>query len=100
MSTAIELKKYNNIITGQRNLFLVLTIFLAITTLLLALKIFSIKEKIIMVPGINKELTVEGNIISDNYLEESALLYASMLLDLTPGTIEYKKNIKIKLNSN
>ena len=49
-----------------------------------------------MVPGITKDLAVEGSVVSQSYLEETALLFVSALLDLTADTISLKKNIILK----
>ena len=52
-----------------------------------------------MVPGISKEMTIDGDNVSQSYLEETALLFISALLDLTPTTIEAKKDIIFKYAS-
>ena len=49
-----------------------------------------------MVPGITKDLIIEDNAVSSSYLEETALLFISALLDLTPTTAEAKKDIILK----
>lgn len=84
----------------QRNLFLVFVVIILVSDLLLTIQLFRSKEKIIMVPGIFREMQVSDNGVSDSYLEESSLLFLSALLDLTPETVEHKKDIILKYTSN
>jgi len=86
----------NTSITRQRNFFAGITALAVISNFLLVVKISSTTERTIMVPGITKDLIVEGAIVSQSYLEETALLFASALLDLTTDTIGFKKNIILK----
>ena len=83
-------------IIRQRNFFAGCTLLAVIANFLLVVKISSTTERIIMVPGITKDLAVEGSIVSQSYLEETALLFVSALLDLTADTISLKKNIILK----
>lgn len=80
----------------QRNFFVGLVTISLLTNFCLAIKLASISEKIIMVPGIAKELVIEGEKVSKNYLEETSLLFISALLDLTPSTIDAKREIIVK----
>lgn len=83
-------------ITRQRNFFAGCMGLAIIANFLLVGKLSSTTEKIIMVPGITKDLIVEGAIVSKSYLEETSLLFVSALLDLTADTIDFKKNIILK----
>jgi type IV conjugative transfer system protein TraE len=83
-------------IMRQRNFFAGCMALAVIANFLLVAKISSTTERIVMVPGITKDLVVEGSIVSQSYLEETALLFASALLDLTADTIDAKKNIILK----
>jgi hypothetical protein len=96
MQVDIDIHKQNISITRQRNFFAGCMGLAVITSFLLAGKISSTTERVIMVPGITKDLVVEGANVSGSYLEETALLFASALLDLTKDTIEHKKNIILK----
>lgn len=80
----------------QRNLFLVVLLVSIVSNALLSLKIFSQNERVIMVPGISQEMRVDTDRVSKSYLEESALQYLSMLLDLSPSTLEHKKEIVLR----
>jgi len=99
MEIKIEDIEQNTLIVRQRNFFAGCTALAVFASFLLAVKISSTTERIIMVPGITKELIVEGSIVSQSYLEETALLFASALLDLTADTIDAKKKIILKYAS-
>lgn len=86
-------------ITRQRNFFAGCLALVACANFLLSIKLASVSERIIMVPGITKELIVESNSVSGSYLEETALLFISALLDLTPTTASIKKDIILKHTS-
>ena len=96
MEVNTEDRLRNISIIRQRNFFAGCTLLAVISNFLLVAKISSTTERIIMVPGITKDLAVEGSIVSQSYLEETALLFASALLDLTADTIDAKKNIILK----
>jgi conjugal transfer pilus assembly protein TraE len=83
-------------IMRQRNFFAGCMGLLVIANFLLVGRLSAASEKIIMVPGITKDLIIEGAMVSRSYLEETALLFSSALLDLTADTIDFKKNIILK----
>lgn len=83
-------------ITRQRNFFAGLSGLAVIANFLLVGKLAVIEEKIIMIPGIAREMIIEGAQVSQSYLEESALLFASCLLDLTTETIPAKRDMILK----
>lgn len=96
MKVNTEDKFQHTSIMRQRNFFAGCTLLAVIANFLLVVKISSTTERIIMVPGITKDLAVEGSVVSQSYLEETALLFVSALLDLTADTISLKKNIILK----
>lgn len=96
MQVNIDIHKQNISLTRQRNFFAGCMGLAIIIGFLLAGKISSTTERVIMVPGITKDLSVEGNNVSVSYLEETSLLFASALLDLTKDTVVHKKNIILK----
>ena len=100
MEEDVQSKLQNTAIMRQRNFFAGIAALAVIANFLLIIKLSSTSEKIIMVPGITRDLSVEGSRVSQSYLEETALLFASHLLDLTPDTITFKKNIILKQASN
>ena len=87
MEVNTEDRLQNTSIMRQRNFFAGCTLLAVIANFLLVVKISSTTERIIMVPGITKDLAVEGSVVSQSYLEETALLFVSALLDLTADTI-------------
>jgi type IV conjugative transfer system protein TraE len=99
MEVNTEDKFQHTSIMRQRNFFAGCTLLAVIANFLLVVKISSTTERIIMVPGITKDLAVEGSVVSQSYLEETALLFVSALLDLTADTISLKKNIILKNTS-
>ena len=99
MEVNTEDRLQNTSIMRQRNFFAGCTLLAVIANFLLVVKISSTTERIIMVPGITKDLAVEGSVVSQSYLEETALLFVSALLDLTADTISLKKNIILKNTS-
>lgn len=80
----------------QRNLFLVVFCVALLGNLLLIVKIFSMEEKVVMVPGISREMSITNSQVSSSYLEESSLLFLSALLDLTPDTVLHKRDMVLK----
>jgi len=80
----------------QRNLFLLLAVMVVIANLLLVLTLSMTKERIIMVPGIGQEMSITGSSVSESYLEEAALLFLSGLLDLSPDTVDHKRDLVLK----
>jgi type IV conjugative transfer system protein TraE len=96
MAKGADEQRLNISIMRQRNFFAGCMGLMIIANFLLVGRLSSTSEKIIMVPGITKDLTVEGSVVSMSYLEETALLFASALLDLTADTIDFKKNTILK----
>ena len=80
-------------LTRQRNFFAGLSGLAVLSAFLAVGKLALVEEKIIMVPGISREMIIEGGKVSQSYLEESAVLYASCLLDLTTDTISAILNL-------
>ena len=83
-------------LTRQRNFFAGLSGLAVLSAFLAVGKLALVEEKIIMVPGISREMIIEGGKVSQSYLEESAVLYASCLLDLTTDTISAKRDMVLK----
>jgi type IV conjugative transfer system protein TraE len=96
MTEEIKIKMQNNAVMRQRNFFAGCLALAVGSSFLLSIKLATMSEKVVMVPGINKEMTVEGVIVSQSYIEETALLFLSALLDLTPNTAAAKRDIILK----
>ncbi len=99
MKENIQVQIGNESIIRQRNFFAGCLALAVGSCFLLSGKLASTSEKILMVPGISKEMIIDGDKVSQNYLEETALLFISALLDLTPTTIDAKKEIILKYAS-
>jgi type IV conjugative transfer system protein TraE len=83
----------------QRNLFLLLTLISSSSVLLLGTRLATFDQKVVLVPGISRQMTVSGNDVSGSYLEETALLFLSHLLDISAGDINHKKELVLKYTS-
>jgi len=87
----IQEQERNIYLTRQRNFFAGISGLAVLSAFLAVGKLALVEEKIIMVPGIAREMIIEGSRVSQSYLEESAVLYASCLLDLTADTVSAKR---------
>lgn len=99
METSIVSTKVSQVIR-QRNLFLTLVLGLALSNLLLALKLVTFDQRIILVPGLQQEMSVSNKQVSSSYLEQMAMVFLSALLDISPHDIQYKKALVLKSTSN
>lgn len=79
-------------VARQRNLFLALSLMAVFSCTLLAIKLISSEEKIILVPGLNQEVWTNKDGVSASYLEEVSSMYIPFLLDLDSGCIDWKKD--------
>ena len=80
-------------ITKQRNLFLMLTILLAITSGSLGIKILVQEERIIMVPPLTSEIVVSNRKVSSGYLEQMTMVFLNSLLDLSSSDVLHKRDV-------
>jgi type IV conjugative transfer system protein TraE len=96
MANDIQIQIENMSIKRQRNFFAGCLSLALISSFLLSAKLSLTREKIIMVPGISKDMSIDGNDVSISYLEETSLLFISALLDLTPTTVSAKRDIILK----
>lgn len=79
------------IVARQRNFFLILSAMAAFSSMMLAYKILTSEEKVILVPGLNQEVWTNKDGVSMSYLEEVSSMYIPFLLDLDSGCIDWKK---------
>ena len=87
-------------ITRQRNLFLVLTVALSITSSALSLKILAQEERIIMVPPLSNDVTISNRKVSSGYLEQMTMVFLNSLLDLSASDVLHKRDMILKYTSN
>ncbi len=79
-------------VARQRNVFLVLSMLLLVSLILVTLKLLSVSERVILVPGLHQEAWVSDKKVSSSYLEENAAMYLPLLLDLDPTCIAWKRD--------
>ena len=87
-------------ITKQRNLFLVLTILLSISTCALGIKTLIQEERIIIVPPLTSEVMISNKKVSSSYFEQMTMVFLNTLLDLSPADILHKRDWVLKYTSN
>ncbi|MFU7500779.1 MAG: TraE/TraK family type IV conjugative transfer system protein [Candidatus Tisiphia sp.] len=87
-------------ITKQRNLFLLLTILLTVTSFALSLKILMQEERIIIVPPLTSEVMISNRKVSSSYLEQMTMVFLNSLLDLSSIDVLHKRDMILKYTSN
>ena len=83
----------------QRNLFLCATVMLLTSNFLLSIKLYRSEEIITAIPSLSRTVSISESGVSEGYLEECSLLYLSALLDLSPETVEHKRDMILKHTS-
>jgi len=78
-------------VARQRNIFMFLSMVAISVCLILSVKLISSDERIILVPGLNKEVWTSNEGVSSGYLEEVTAMYLPLLLDLDHSSIDWKK---------
>jgi conjugal transfer pilus assembly protein TraE len=90
MSLKVNLTK----VISQRNIFLVFSILLSISVILLSSLLFLKKERIVIIPTMGPSLWVEESNVSDSYVEKMGSYLGDLLLTRTPYDVESKnKNL-------
>lgn len=81
----------------QRNVLLGLCSILLILLLLISLSLFMKSERIIVLPPeVRQEFWVEGNRFSPEYLEEMAVYFLHLSLDVNQNTLPYNTEILMR----
>jgi len=81
----------------QRNIFVGLSAALLGANILLALKTFFHLERIlVMPPEIHQSFWVEGNRVSNHYVEEMALFFAHLLLDTSEASAPFHREVILR----
>ena len=78
-------------VARQRNIFILLCMLSMCACLVLGIKILANRERIILVPGLNREVWTAKDGVSSSYLEEVASMYLPLLLDLDYTSIDWKR---------
>jgi len=89
----------NNKLKKQKNMFLLTSSLLLVSNTFLAIAVFTVDQKVVMVPALRHEMMVSQSGVSKSYLEEISLLFLSNLLDLSPSDIVHKKELVLKYTS-
>lgn len=92
---AVSLEK----VLRQRNLFLCVAGMMLISNFLLSVKLYRSEEIVTAIPGLTRTISISESGVSEGYLEEWSLLYLSALLDLSPETVEHKRDMILKHSS-
>jgi type IV conjugative transfer system protein TraE len=98
MDTKVVIESVDRI-ARQRNLFLALTLLLSASLLLLSLRLVTFDQRVVLVPGLNQEMSVSGRGVSSSYLEQMALLFLSNLLDISEVDLKHKRDLVLKYTS-
>lgn len=98
METKIVISSIDRI-ARQRNLFLGLTLLLSASLLLLSLRLVTFDQRVVLVPGLQQEMSISGKSVSSSYLEQMALLFLSNLLDISEVDIKHKRDLVLKYTS-
>lgn len=78
----------------QRNIIGVLATVLLLNNLILSGAVFYGRERVVLVPPrITKQLWVQGNEVSKEYLTEMGAYISKLFLDLSPSTVSYNHGI-------
>ncbi|WP_236869758.1 type IV conjugative transfer system protein TraE [Candidatus Bandiella numerosa] len=81
----------------QRNGFLVISLGLMIANIMLGLMLFGKNERVIIVPAYMKQnVWSEGSLVSESYIEEMALFFSKLMLDTTPDSHGYRKDVILR----
>jgi conjugal transfer pilus assembly protein TraE len=76
----------------QRNLLLIVTIFIVIANTVLAVGIYSQKKLVVMVPTLDKEITIGTNYVSEDYLLLRAEQISGLLFNIREDNYLYNQN--------
>lgn len=81
----------------QRNLLLSLvTVLLMINGIQALFTLFRDERVIVVPPDLNQKVWLEKNKVSASYLEEMALVFASLILESSPESAAYKRDIILR----
>jgi conjugal transfer pilus assembly protein TraE len=81
----------------QRNWAIAMSIGLLISNMMLVMNTYIKKERVIVVPAHFKQtFWAEGESISKEYLEEMTIFIAGLLLNVTPESLGYQKDVVLR----
>lgn len=80
----------------QRNFFIMTSCLLLLSTVFLSVTVSQKSTTVVMVPGLEVEMSVSNTHVSKSFLERTSHMFLSCLLDLTSETIAYKSDVILK----
>ncbi len=81
----------------QKNQMLAIVLIIGLSNLFLAAYLFSNKERIVVIPAnVNNAFWTEHRSVSKEYLEEMAMFFTNLLLDVSPHTMTYQRDIILR----
>lgn len=81
----------------QRNGFFIITLGLLITNILMGVLLFNKSERVIIVPAYFKQsFWNQGELVSNEYIEEMSLFFTKLMLDTTPDSHKYRKDVILR----
>lgn len=84
-------------LTVQRNIFLVFVILLLLITLILSFLLTWKNERIVIVPAtLDKEVWLEGSMVSPSYLEQMGCFIGDLLLTRSPASSDMQLTILMR----
>ena len=96
----MKIEKWNQSVEKllrQRNGFLVISIGLMVANILLGVMLYGKKERVIIVPAYMKQnVWSEGSLVSASYIEEMGLFFSKLMLDTTPDSHGYRRDIILR----
>ena len=96
----MEERKWKESVIGlvkQRNIFVVLVLGLVVANIMQGALLFGKKERVIIVPAYFKQsFWSEGEVVSDTYVEEMAFFMSKMILDTTPESHKYRREMILR----
>ena len=96
MDPLLLTKKLKKILK-ERTLLATLLVVSILINLVCSLIIFRKQEKVIIVPAtISREFWIENDSSSKEYIEEMAVFFVNLLLDCSPSSMKYQKEIILK----
>ena len=84
----------------QRDRLFFLACLLGVSNLFLGIKTFLSSERVVIVPAsLSKSFWVDPSQVSSEYLEEMALFFARQILDISPASAPYQRDVVLRYTS-
>lgn len=81
----------------ERNQVAIIAAIIAISNVILVAFLFANKERVVLVPAqINTQMWTERKAVSKEYLEEMGLFFAHLLLDVSPHSMGYQRDVILR----